>query len=285
MKILVTGSKGQLGSEIHKISANYNFEWIFTNRHSFNISDLDNIIFFLNKCKPEIIINCAAYTMVENAEDDFELADIINNKAVCLIAKWSNDNNCKLIHFSTDYIYDGNSLIPYVETDEKNPLNNYGKSKLLGDLACQKYNPFSIIIRTSWLYSSFGDNFLTNMIKVMQNSHKIEVVNDQVGSPTYAADLAQFILQIINTNIWKSGVYNYTNKGSISWYDFAKKIKSICNFKTIINSASSECFYQNVKRPKYSVLDNSKTINTFNIKQIDYVYSLKKCINIINNGS
>jgi dTDP-4-dehydrorhamnose reductase len=283
MKILVTGRKGQLGSEIHKISANYNYEWIFTNRHSFNFSDLDNIIFFLNKCKPEIIINCAAYTMVENAEDDFELADIINNKAVELMAKWSNINNCKLIHISTDYVFDGNSLDPYVETDETNPLNNYGKSKLLGDLACIKYNPPSIIIRTSWLYSSFGDNFLINMLNVMKNSNKIEVVNDQFGSPTYAADLAKFILQIINTNCWRPGVYNYTNKGSISWYDFAKKIKSICNFKTIINSVSSEYFYQKVKRPKYSVLDNSKTISTFNIKQIDYLDSLRKCIKILEN--
>ena len=285
MKILVTGAKGQLGCEINKLSSKYNFDWLFTDSNNFDLSDLKNINVYLNKCNPNIIINCAAYTYVEKAEDDFNLANTINHKSVELMAKWSNINNCKLIHISTDFVFDGNSLVPYSETDETNPLNNYGKSKLLGDLACQKYNPYSIIIRTSWLYSSFGNNFLTNMIYVMQNSDQLKIVNDQFGSPTYAGDLAKTIFDLIIKKKWRPGIYNYTNRGNITWYDFAKEIKYICGFDTTITPISSEKYIQKAKRPKYSVLDNSKIINTFKIKQIDYKLSLKKCIKILKNES
>ena len=285
MKVLVTGGKGQLGSELHKISTNYNFEWLFTNRQSFNLSDQDNIDVYLDICKPNIIINCAAYTAVDNAEDDFELTNIINHKSVKFIAKWCNDNNCKLLHISTDYVYNGNSKTPYNEEDQTDPLNNYGKTKLLGDIACQKNNPSSIIIRTSWLYSSFGNNFLSKMINVMQDRDEIEVVDDQFGSPTYAADLAEVILQIINFNIWKPGIYHYTNRGHISWNDFANKIKSIYGFSTIIKSISTKEYSQKAIRPKYSLLDNSKIKNTFDINQMNYLDSLRKCIKILQNES
>ena len=286
MKVLVTGSNGQLGSELKKISLiKNNIKWLFTGIKSFDISNLDNIYVHLNKYKPDIIINCAAYTAVERAEDDFKLANIVNYKAVSLIAKWCNENNCKLLHISTNYVYDGYSFHPYLETDKSNPLNNYGKSKLLGDLACQKYNPSSIIIRTSWLYSSFGNNFLTKMINKMQNNDEIFVVDDQYGSPTFAGDLTNTILYIINNGEWYPGIYNYTNSGNISWFDFANEIKSIYNFQTIIKPISSKDYPQKALRPKYSALDNSKIINTFNINQIDYLYSLRKCIKILKNES
>ena len=284
MKVLVTGGKGQLGSELKKKSYTYNdFEWIFTDRQSFNISDLDKINLHLNVCKPNIIINCAAYTSVDRAEDDFKNANIINHTAVSLIAKWCNDNNCKLIHISTDYVFDGNLLIPYVETDRTNPSNYYGKSKLLGDIGCQKNNPSSIIIRTSWLYSSFGNNFLTKMISKMQDYDEIEVVDDQFGSPTYAADLANVIFMLMKNKKWQPGIYNYTNSGNISWYDFANEIKSIYGFSTIVKSVSTKKYSQKAKRPKYSILDNSKIMKTFKIKQMDYLDSLHKCIKIIQN--
>ena len=285
MKVLVTGGNGQLGSELNKISTNYNFEWVFTDRQSFDISYLENINLFLDLNKPDIIINCAAYTSVDRAEDDFDLANIINHKSVSLIAKWCNDKNCKLIHISTDYVYDGNSLLPYVETDQTNPLNNYGKTKLLGDIACQKNNPFCIILRTSWLYSSFGNNFLSTMIKMMQENDEIQVVDDQFGSPTYAGDLANTIIFLIKNKKWHSGIYNYTNSGNISWYDFAIQIKSIYGFSTIIKSISTKEYFQKAIRPKYSSLDNSKIINTFKIKQMYYLDSLKKIIKIIKNES
>ena len=286
MKILVTGEKGQLGSELKKKSHTYNnFEWIFTDRQSFNISDRDNIDVYLDICKPNIIINCAAYTAVDNAEVDFENANTINHKAVELIAKWSNNNNCKLIHISTDYVYNGNSKTPYIEEDQTVPLNNYGKTKLLGDIACQKNNPSSIIIRTAWLYSSFGYNFVTKMLNLMKSKSQLNVINDQVGSPTYAADLAEVILRIINTKTWKPGIYHYTNLGKVSWFDFANDIKSIYGFNTRIDSISSKEYSIKTKRPKYSLLDNSKIKNTFDINQMNYLDSLNKCIKILQNES
>ena len=285
MKILVTGGKGQLGCEINKLSSKNNYDWLFSGSDIFDLSDLKGINVFLEKTSPDIIINCAAYTAVDNAEVDFENANTTNHKSVELIAKWSNNNNCKLIHISTDYVYDGSSLIAVKEDAQANPVNNYGKSKLLGDIACQKYNPSSIIIRTSWLYSSFGNNFVTKMINLMLHNDEIKVVNDQFGSPTFAADLAEVILRIINTNIWKPGIYHYTNLGKVSWFDFANDIKYIYGFNTRIDSISSQEYSIKIKRPKYSVLDNSKIINTFRIKQIDYLDSLERCIKIIKNES
>ena len=285
MKILVTGGKGQLGCEIKKISTNYDFEWIFSDRYLFDFYDLDNISAFLDNHNPEIIINCAAFTLVDDAEDNFVLANTINHKAISVIAKWCNHNKCKLLHISTDYVYDGNSLRPYVETDETKPLNNYGKSKLLGDIACQKNDPYCIIIRTSWLYSSFGNNFLTKIINVMNNNNEINVIDDQFGSPTYAGDLANTIIDLIINKEWRPGIYNFTNKGKVSWYNFVKEIKSICGFHTIIKPISSNTYAQKAKRPKYSLLNNSKIISTFNIKQIDYSESLKKCIKTLKNES
>lgn len=285
MKILVTGGKGQLGYEINKLSSKNNYDWLFSDIDILDLSDLNSINVFLDKTSPDIIINCAAYTAVDDAEVDFENANTTNHKSVELIAKWSNNSNCKLIHISTDYVYDGSSLIPVKEDTQANPINNYGKSKLLGDIACQKYNPSSIIIRTSWLYSSFGNNFVTKMINLMLHNDEIKVVNDQFGSPTFAADLAEVILQIINTNIWKPGIYHYTNLGKVSWFDFANDIKYIYGFNTRIDSISSQEYSKKIKRPKYSVLDNSKIINTFMINQVSYMISLKKCIKILKNES
>jgi len=286
MRILVTGSNGQLGSELKKKSSiNANFDWLFTDRRTFDFANLDRINIYLDICKPNIIINCAAYTLVDKAEDNFEIANIVNHKAVGLIAKWCNDNNCKLLHVSSDYVYNGKSKIPYNEEDQTAPLNNYGKTKLLGDIACQKNNSSSIIIRTSWLYSSFGNNFLSNIINLAQERNEIEVIDDQFGSPTYAADLAKTIFDLIINKKWHPGVYNFTNCGKVSWYNFANKIKTICDFHAIIKPVSSKDYYQKAIRPKYSILDNSKIINTFNIKQIDYLESLKRCIKIIKNES
>jgi len=285
MKILVTGGKGQLGCEINKLSSNYNFNWLFSDSDMFDLSDLKNINIFLDKYIPDIIVNCAAYTAVDNAEVDFENANTINHKAVELIAKWSYNNNCKLIHISTDYVYDGTSLIPVKEDTQANPVNNYGKTKLFGDLACLKNNPSSIIIRTAWLYSSFGNNFVKQMINLMKSKSELNIINDQVGSPTFAADLAEVILRIINTNTWKPGIYNYTNFGNVSWFDFANDIKSIFGFDVPIVAVSTSEYFQQAKRSKYSLLDNSKIKNTFDINQMNYLDSLRKCIKILQNES
>ena len=285
MKILVTGGKGQLGCEINKFSSNYNYDWLFSDTHIFDLSDLKNINVFLDKSSPDIIINCAAYTAVDNAEVDFVIANTINHKSIELIAKWSYNNNCKLIHISTDYVYDGASMITIKEDARANPVNNYGKTKLFGDLACLKNNPSSIIIRTAWLYSSFGNNFVTKMLNLMKSKSQLNVINDQVGSPTYAADLAEVILRIINTKTWKPGIYHYTNLGKVSWFDFANDIKSIFGFDVPIVAVSTCEYFQQAKRPKYSLLDNSKIKNTFDINQMNYLDSLNKCIKILQNES
>ena len=244
-----------------------------------------NINVFLDRCNPDVIINCAAYTAVDNAEIDFEKANTINHKAVELIAKWSKNNNCKLIHISTDYVYDGSSLTPVKEDMQANPVNNYGKTKLFGDIACMKNNPSSIIIRTSWLYSSFGKNFVTNMVNLMKSKSELNVINDQVGSPTYACDLAKTILDLITHKNWIPGIYHYTSLGKVSWFDFANDIKTIYGFTTTIDSVSSQEYFIKTKRPKYSLLDNSKIKNTFDINQMNYLDSLKKCIKILQNES
>ena len=283
MKILVTGGNGQLGSEINKISLNYNHNWIFTGHEELDLSDLNSIIINLSAINPRLIINCCAYTAVDKAEDNYESANTLNHEAIKLIAKWSNNNNCKLIHISTNYVFDGSSIFPITENSETNPINIYGKTKLLGEIACTSYNPYSIIIRTSWLYSSFGNNFVKQMINLMQHKKKLNVINDQIGSPTYAADLAKVLLEIIDNNSWIPGIYNYTNEAKISWFDLANDIKVIYGFNTIINSITTKEYSSIARRPKYTVLDKSKIKNTFNIIPLPYKDSLKKCIKILQN--
>jgi dTDP-4-dehydrorhamnose reductase len=176
-------------------------------------------------------------------------------------------------------------LTPVKEDIQANPVNNYGKTKLFGDIACLKNNPSSIIIRTCWLYSSFGNNFVTNMINLMKSKSELKIINDQVGSPTYAGDLAKTILDLIINKKWIPGIYHYTNLGKVSWFDFANDIKSIYGFNTVINSMSSQEYSIKIKRPKYSLLDNSKIKNTFDIYQMNYLDSLNKCIKILQNES
>ena len=284
MKILVIGSNGQLGIEINKISVKYNYNWYFTSSNEFDISRLNNIDSFLNKVNPNLIINCAAYTSVEKAEKDKFLADILNNKSVNLISKWSNKNNCKLIHISTNYVFDGSFSYPLKEDYQTNPLNIYGKTKLDGDNSCISNDPNSIILRTSWLYSCNGKNFVKDIFYKICSSQQINVVNDEYGSPTYAANLADAIMTIINHKLWLPGIYNFTDDGNLSWYDFACDIRDISGFNCKINPISSKDYSSKVIRPTHSVLDKSKIYSTFNISPKPYRESLKKCIKILTNG-
>ena len=282
MKILVTGSKGQLGSEIMKISRiKTDLEWVFTDVDEFDLSKLDLINAFLEKINPKIIINCAAYTAVDNAENNFHLVNLINNESVSLISKWTSANNCKLIHVSTDYVFEGNSHIPLTEEEETNPINTYGKTKFLGENACRTNDLNSIVIRTSWVYSSFGANFVKTMIKLMKSKSELSIVSDQIGSPTYAFDLAEAIIKIILNKKWIPGIYHFSNDGEISWFEFAQSIKNIYGFKTVLKSISSDFFPTLAKRPKYSLLDKSKIKNTYGIEIKNYLSSLSACINIL----
>ena len=284
MKILVTGANGQLGSELRFFSSfQTQHQWVFTDLKELDLSDLQSLESNISKIAPCLIINCAAYTSVDKAESENELANILNFKAVDLISKWSSNNNKKLIHISTDYVFDGNSDNPLKEDALTSPINFYGLTKLEGERICLKNDLNSIIIRTSWVYSSFGNNFVKIMKNLMLKRDSLSVVNDQVGSPTYAADLAETILTIVNHKKWTAGVYHYSNEGEISWFDFANDIKYFSNSKTQINGISTEEYPTTAKRPKYSLLDKTKIKETYNIKVPNYKYSLKKCIKILQN--
>ena len=284
MKVLVIGSDGQLGLEFQKISNSYDsLSWVFSTIKTLDLSRLDTIGSFLNEIKPSIIINCAAYTNVDKAETESELVDIINHNAVDIISKWTSEHNKKLIHVSTDYVFDGLSNIPLSENSKTNPVNEYGSSKLKGEIASLKNDPTSIIIRTSWLYSSFGNNFVKTMIELMKKNKSIRVVNDQIGSPTYAYDLAKVIVKIIMYYKTESGLFHYSNQGEISWFEFARSIREFYKLDCKIIGVSTDEFKTLAKRPKYSLLDKSKIKKTFNLEIPNYKQSLINCIEIIKN--
>ena len=286
MKILVTGANGQLGSELKFFSSVQNLhEWVFTDLKELDLSDLENLESNISKIAPCLIINCAAYTAVDKAENENELANILNFKAIDLISKWSSNNRKKLIHISTDYVFDGSSESPLKEDAITSPINFYGLTKLEGEKICLKNDLNSIIIRTSWLYSSFGNNFVKTIKNLMLTRDSLSIVNDQIGSPTYAADLAEVISVIVNHNKWVPGLYHYSGEGEISWFDFANDIKYLNNFKTQIIGISTEEYPTDAKRPKYSLLDKTKIKETYNIKVPHYKDSLKKCLKILHNES
>ena len=289
MKILVTGGNGQLGCEINQLSSNYNYDWLFTDTDIFDISDLININVFLDKCNPDVIINCAAYTLVDNAEDDFNTANTINHKSVELIAEWSNNNNCKLIHISTDYVFDGNKSQPYNELDHVNPVGVYGKSKRDGELAVINSDIDGVVIRTSWLYSSYGDNFVKKILDLGLAKKELRIVFDQLGTPTYARDLAKICLNIICKNSSnkiseKRKIYHYSNEGIASWFDFASEIIKLGTIVCKVVPILTKEFPTKAKRPHYSVLDNTNIKNDFNIEIPNWRDSLKACILKINKN-
>ena len=276
-KILVTGANGQLGSELAVLSSNYpQYKWIFADRTKITLDDLELLQIQLNEICPDIILNCGAYTAVDKAESEKELAFTINELSVKLIAKYALENKVKLIHISTDYVFDGSSSIALNEEATTNPINVYGASKRAGEVACLKENPNSIIIRTSWVYSKFGNNFVKTMQRLMQERESINVVNDQIGSPTYAADLAQAVMDIVESSNWIPGIYNYSNEGEISWYDFALAIKEFGGYNCNVGGIPSASYPTPAKRPEYSLLDKRKIKEVYNLDVPNYKESLKK---------
>ncbi|SHM94285.1 dTDP-4-dehydrorhamnose reductase [Flavobacterium xinjiangense] len=282
-KILITGAKGQLGSELSALSANYpQFEWVFTDWQELNLTDLESLEASLSTINPQFIINCAAHTAVDKAQTEVELSDILNHQSVAVMAQWSHANACRLIHISTDYVFDGTAASALTEAAPTNPINVYGLTKLAGEKACLMYNPDAIIIRTSWVYSSFGNNFVKTMSRLMQERDMLNVVNDQIGSPTYAADLAQAIMTILTHDTWQAGIYNYSNEGEISWYEFALAIQELGNFNCDIKGIPAENYPTPAKRPQYSLLDKTKIKNTFGVVVPDYKESLARCLSLLN---
>jgi dTDP-4-dehydrorhamnose reductase len=276
-KVLVTGANGQLGSEIAVLSKNYpKYEWIFADRTKITLNDLDLLQAQLKEIQPDIILNCGAYTGVDKAETEKELAFTVNYSAIELIAKYAAKNNVNLIHVSTDYVFDGSSSIALAEDSETNPINVYGESKLAGEIACLKENSNSIIIRTSWVYSKFGNNFVKTMQRLMQERDEINVVNDQIGSPTHASDLAIAMIDIIESSKWVPGIYNFSNEGEISWYEFALAIKELGNYECNVGGIPTSAYPTPAKRPKFSLLNKEKIKTIYNLNVPYYKDSLKK---------
>jgi dTDP-4-dehydrorhamnose reductase len=285
-KILVTGSNGQLGSELKELASSYpQFKFLFFDREQFPLSDSVIVQRIIAEHQPAYLINCAAYTAVDKAESEIDFANEINGTAVGVLASAAKRTGAKFIHISTDYVFKGNASEPRKEDDKVDPLNAYGASKLLGEQLAIRQNPESIIIRTAGVYSFYGKNFVKTMIRLMHERESIGVVNDQIGSPTYAADLARVILQIISSGKWVPGIYNYSNEGVISWFDFANEIKRQTNSSCVVNPLSTEQFPTPAKRPKYSVLDKSKIQQTFSVQLRDWKESLKECISKLNDES
>ena len=276
-KILVTGANGQLGSEIKVLAHHYpDFDFVFTDIDDFPLDKAEEIIVNFKGIQPDIVINCAAYTAVDKAEQDQTTADAINHLAIATLASLCQEAGAKLVHVSTDYVFDGSSPVAYTEEDLPNPKSVYGATKLAGEIACLKNCPESIIIRTAWVYSEFGNNFVKTMLRLMSERDSLGVVNDQVGSPTYAADLAQVILTILNGSKWEPGIYHYSNAGEISWFDFASDIKEIAHKTCDIKGIPASSYPTPAERPAFSLLDKSKIKAVYGIEPIDYKLSLKK---------
>lgn len=278
-KILVTGANGQLGKEIRQLEGKYNgFEFVFLSREDMPIHHPELVRQVFEAYQPSYCINCAAYTAVDRAETESDLAFQVNAEAVGVLAAVCAARNCRLIHISTDYVFDGNGRRPYLPDDPTNPQSVYGASKLEGEKQAQQLNPDCIIIRTSWVYSEFGKNFVKTMLKLMKERPEISVVNDQTGSPTYAADLAEAILSIISESNWVPGVYHYSNQGSITWFDFAVAIRDRAGLSTTIHPIPSSAYPTPARRPGYSVLDLNAIRNTFRLTIRNWEEALADCI-------
>jgi dTDP-4-dehydrorhamnose reductase len=282
-KILVTGANGQLGRELRQLTSRYpHFEFVFADRTELSIENEFKVEAYFNTLKPFACINCAAYTAVDKAESEKEQAYMVNALAVEFLASACFKNEVLFVHISTDYVFDGASSIPYKETDETNPINYYGLTKLQGEELALQSNPSTLIIRTSWVYSEFGNNFVKTMVRLMNEKESLNVVNDQIGSPTYAADLADAIMKMVSMVNKESrvrhGIYHYSNEGAISWYEFATAIKELTGSHCKVNPIPTSQYPTPAKRPHYSLLDKSKIKSTFRLQIPNWKDSLTKCI-------
>lgn len=281
-KILVTGANGQLGSELRAASAAHpQFEFIFLSREELPIDHPGKIHEYFQATQPAWCINCAAYTAVDKAESEPTLVYSINGEAVGHLAAACKTSGARLIHISTDYVFDGGSAIPLKEQDPTGPLNVYGASKLLGEQLALQQHPDTLILRTSWVYSAFGNNFVKTMMRLMKEKESIRVVSDQVGSPTYAADLVAVILQIIDGPAFIPGIYHYSNEGEISWYEFALAIKELTGSACRVDPIPTAQYPTPARRPHYSLLDKTLIRETYGVKIPAWKDSLIKCLSLI----
>lgn len=281
MKILVTGSNGQLGSEIRELASLYpHFDFMYTDEAELDITDQEKVNEFFTFYNPDVVINCAAYTAVDKAETESEKAFLINAEAPGILARATADTGAFMVHISTDYVFDGKNYKPYVETDKVCPVSVYAKSKVAGEEAVQQANGKAVIIRTSWLYSAFGNNFVKTMRKYGAERGELNVVADQTGTPTYARDLAKAILDTLPLAMTAEGVeiFHYSNEGVTSWYDFAREIMQFSKINCKVNAITTKDYPLPAARPYYSVFDKSKIKKKFAIEIPHWKDSLKLCI-------
>ncbi len=281
INILVTGSNGQLGNEIKKLTDEFpDFNFTFTDIAELDLTDELAVKNWFDINKPDVCLNCAAYTAVDKAEEDRDLAMLVNKTAVAILAKNCARLNTLLIHVSTDYVFDGKNFKPYIEEDNTAPISYYGLTKLQGEIAVEEYANRYLIIRTSWLYSIYGNNFVKTMIRLGKERDELGVVFDQIGTPTFAGDLAHAMLvaseQLYNKEVKE--LYHYSNEGVISWYDFAVAIMEEANLNCKVKAIESKDFPTKTNRPFYSVLNKSKIKNHLNIEVPYWRLSLKKMI-------
>jgi len=281
MKILITGSNGQLGSEIRELQPAFaHYEFLYTDLDELDITDVTEVNRYFELQSPDVVINCAAYTAVDKAETDEGTAFLVNALAPGILARAAADSGAFMVHISTDYVYDGTNFRPYIETDGINPVSVYAKSKAAGEKAVQQAGGKAIIIRTSWLYSAFGNNFIKTMMKYGKERDSLNVVFDQTGTPTYARDLARTILDILPLAMTAADieVYHYSNEGVASWYDFAKAIHELTSIICQVNPIPTKDYPLPAERPFYSVLDKSKIKKKFPIEIPYWRDSLRHCI-------
>ena len=286
MKLLITGAYGQLGNEMRVALERYpHLESIFTDVDTLDITDKNAVDAFVALHQPNVLINCAAYTAVDKAEDDLALCYKINCDAVRNLGEVAQAHGMTVIHVSTDYVFDGTGHIPYTEDMAVSPTNVYGKSKLAGERELRKACPGAIIIRTSWLYSGFGNNFVKTMLKLGSERSQLKVIFDQIGTPTYAADLADSMLQIIDSGKFVPGIYHFSNEGVCSWYDFTKMIFKLANVECEVLPIESKDYAVRTPRPHYSVLNKSKLKSTYNQTIPYWMDGLERCLHVLLSQS
>ena len=286
MKLLITGAYGQLGNEMRVALEHYpHLESVFTDVDTLDITDKNAIEAFVSLHKPNVLINCAAYTAVDKAEDDLALCYKINCDAVRNLGEVAQANGIKIIHISTDYVFDGTGHIPYTEDMAVSPTNVYGKSKLAGERELRKACPEAIIIRTSWLYSGFGNNFVKTMLRLGSERSQLKVIFDQIGTPTYAADLADAMLQIIDAGKFVPGIYHFSNEGVCSWYDFTKMIFKLAHINCEVLPIESKDYAVRTPRPHYSVLNKNKLKSTYNQTIPYWMDGLERCLHVLLSES